>query len=113
VHVTPAVTKAAAGAVEHLPMALVGGVPAALARLRDQGVWVVGLDGGGPTSLFDLNLADEAVALVLGAEGAGLYRLARQRCDVVASIPLHGHLASLNVSVAGALACFEVARRRR
>ncbi len=114
VHVTPTAAKAASGAIEHLPMALVGGLPTALARLGELGVWVVGLDAGGDVELFDLPLdADQPVALVLGAEGAGLSRLVRQRCDVVASIPLLGHLASLNVSVAGALACYEVTRRRR
>jgi 23S rRNA (guanosine2251-2'-O)-methyltransferase len=112
VHVTPTVTKAAAGAVEHLPMALVGGLPAAITRLQGAGVWVVGLDGGGPTSLFELPLATEPVCLVLGAEGRGLSRLVRERCDVVAAIPLAGALGSLNVSVAGALGCFEVVRRR-
>lgn len=112
VHVTPTVTKAAAGAVEHLPMALVGGLPSALAALRERGVWVVGLDAGGDVSLFELPVADEPVCLVLGAEGAGLSRLVRQRCDVVAAIPLQGAVGSLNVSVAGALACFEVVRRR-
>lgn len=111
-HVTPTVAKAAAGAVEHLPMAAVSGLPAALARASDQGVWVVGLDADGDTSLFDLGLATEPVALVLGAEGKGLGRLSRARCDVVASIPLRGALPSLNVAAAGALACFEVARRR-
>ena len=111
-HVTPTVAKAAAGAVEHLPMALVGGLPTALARAREAGVWTVGLDSGGESSLFDLTLASEPVALVLGAEGRGLGRLVRQRCDLVASIPLRGALGSLNVAAAGALACFEVARRR-
>ncbi len=111
-HVTPTVAKAAAGAVEHLAMAVVSGLPAALARASDQGVWIVGLDADGDTSLFDLGLATESVALVLGAEGKGLGRLSRARCDVVASIPLRGALPSLNVSAAGALACFEVARRR-
>lgn len=113
VHVTPTVTKAAAGAVEHLPMAVVGGLPTALSALRGRGVWVVGLDAGGDVDLFDLPLGDEPVCLVLGAEGSGLSRLVRQRCDVVAAIPLAGVLGSLNVSVAGALACFEVVRRRR
>jgi 23S rRNA (guanosine2251-2'-O)-methyltransferase len=112
-HVSPTVTKAAAGAIEHLPMALVGGLPTALLELREAGVWIVGLDAGGDRPLFDLDVADEAVCLVLGAEGRGLSRLVRQRCDVVASIPLHGNLASLNVAAAGALACYEVARRRR
>jgi len=112
VHVTPTVTKSAAGAVEHLPMALVGGLPNALRQLRDLGVWVVGLDAGGDTDLFDLEVADEAVCLVLGAEGKGLSRLVRQRCDAVAGIPLLGELSSLNVAAAGALACYEVTRRR-
>jgi 23S rRNA (guanosine2251-2'-O)-methyltransferase len=111
-HVTPTVAKAAAGAVEHLPMALVGGMPSALARLKELGVWTVGLDGAGDTSLFDLNVATEPVALVLGAEGKGLGRLVRDRCDVLAAIPLRGALASLNVSAAAAVACYEVARRR-
>ena len=112
VHVTPTVTKAAAGAVEYLPMALVGGLPTALRQLRDAGVWVIGLDMGGDTDLFDLEVADQPVCLVLGAEGKGLSRLVRERCDAVAGIPLLGQLASLNVSAAGALACFEVTRRR-
>lgn len=111
-HVTPTVAKAAAGAVEHLDIALVSGVPAALARAKELGVWVVGLDGAGDRSLFDLPVATEPVVLVLGAEGSGLGRLTRTRCDVVAAIPLAGALGSLNVSAAGALACFEVARRR-
>ncbi|HSH22966.1 MAG TPA: RNA methyltransferase, partial [Acidimicrobiales bacterium] len=112
VHVTPTVAKAAAGAVEHLPIAVVGGVAATLLRAKDAGLWLVGLDGGGPTSLFDLQLADEPVALVFGAEGRGLGRLVAQRCDVLASIPLWGPVASLNVASAAALACFEVTRSR-
>jgi len=112
VHVTPTVTKAAAGAVEHLSFAVVGGLPAALQQLHKQGVWVVGLDSEGPTSLWDLPAADGPIALVLGAEGAGLSRLVRQRCDEIVSIPLTGALASLNVAAAAALACFEVARAR-
>jgi len=112
-HVTPAVTKAAAGAVEHLPIALVSGLPAALLRLRDLGVWSVGLHGDADRSLFDLPVADQPVAVVLGAEGAGLGRLTRQRCDELVAIPQLGKLSSLNVAAAGALACFEVARARR
>jgi 23S rRNA (guanosine2251-2'-O)-methyltransferase len=112
VHVTPTVTKAAAGAVEHLRFAVVGGLPAALQRLTERGVWVVGLAEDAPTSLWDLPAADGPIAVVLGAEGTGLSRLARQRCDELVAIPQRGSLASLNVSVAGALACFEVARAR-
>ena len=113
VHVTPTVTKAAAGAVEHLSFAVVGGLPAALQLLRKSGVWVVGLDSDGPTGLWDLPAAEGPIALVLGAEGSGLSRLVRQRCDEIVSIPLTGSLSSLNVAAAGALACFEVARARR
>ena len=112
VHVTPAATKAAAGAVEHVPMAVVGGLPAALAALRTAGVHVVGLDGAAPTSLYDVAGADGPVCLVLGAEGRGLSRLVRERCDEVVAIPMKGVLGSLNVSAAAALACFEIARRR-
>lgn len=109
---TPTVTKTAAGAIEHVPMALVGGLPAAIAQMQQRGVWVIGLDAGGETSLHDMTLAAEPVCLVLGAEGAGLSRLVRQRCDQLVSIPLRGQLGSLNVATAGALACYEVVRRR-
>ena len=109
---SPSAVKAAAGAVEHLPVASVSGVPAALLELRQAGVWTVGLDSGGSTSLWDLEVATEPIALVMGAEGTGLSPLAVSRCEIVASIPLAGPLGSLNVSAAAALACFEVARRR-
>jgi 23S rRNA (guanosine2251-2'-O)-methyltransferase len=111
-HVSPAAAKAAAGAIEHLPLALVPGTAAAVASLKTAGVWVVGLDMAGPGSVFDLQLATEPVAIVLGAEGAGLSRLVRERCDALVAIPQRGHLASLNVAAAAAVACFEVARRR-
>lgn len=111
-HVTATVTKAAAGAVEHMPLAVVGGLPAALARAGELGLWVIGLDPGAHQSLFDLTLADQGVVVVLGAEGRGLSRLVRQRCDLMVSIPLRGHLPSLNVAAAGALALFEISRRR-
>jgi 23S rRNA (guanosine2251-2'-O)-methyltransferase len=113
VHITATVAKAAAGAVEHVPMALVAGMPAALARAKELGCWIVGLDGDSDRSLFDeLAVADQPIVLVVGAEGSGLSRLARARCDLVLSIPMRGRLPSLNVSAAGALALFEVSRRR-
>lgn len=112
VHVTPTVAKAAAGAIERVPMAVVGGLPAALARAKELGCWVVGLAEDGDRSLFDLTVATEPVILVVGSEGAGLSRLVRARCDLVVSIPMRGGLPSLNVSAAGALALFEVSRRR-
>jgi 23S rRNA (guanosine2251-2'-O)-methyltransferase len=114
VHITPTAAKAAAGAVEHVPMAMVGGLPAALARIKDAGIWVVGLDDEADKSLFELeDLAKEGICLVLGAEGNGLSRLARERCDLIVSIPMRGRLSSLNVSAAAALATYEVARHRR
>ncbi|HEX6420439.1 MAG TPA: 23S rRNA (guanosine(2251)-2'-O)-methyltransferase RlmB [Acidimicrobiales bacterium] len=112
VHVTPAATKAAAGAVEHVPIAVVGGLPAALAEMRRAGVHVVGLDGSAATSLYEVSGADGPVCLVLGSEGRGLSRLVRERCDQLVAIPMAGTLDSLNVSAAAALACFEIARRR-
>lgn len=111
-HLSPTVAKVAAGAVEYLPMALVPGVPTALARLSAMGVWTVGLDGNAPRSLYELPLGDQPVALVLGSEGTGLATLTRKRCDALASIPQHGTLPSLNVATAGAIACFDIARRR-
>ena len=109
---SPTVTKTAAGAIEHLPFAAVGGIPTALATLRDLGVWSVGLAGEAQQSLYELRLGQGPVALVVGSEEKGLAPLVRKRCDVVASIPQHGALPSLNVGVAGAIACFEVARQR-
>lgn len=110
--VTPSVTKAAAGAVEHVPIALVSGIPAALERASRAQVWSVGLDGDASVSLYDLDVVDQPILLVLGAEGRGLARLTRERCDVLARIPMHGHVESLNVAAAAAVTCHEVARRR-
>lgn len=112
VHVSPAVTKAAAGAIEYLRFAIVGGLPAALAGATEKGALVIGLDMAGDVSLHDLPPVDRPVIVVVGSEGKGLGRLVRQRCDVVASIPMRGSTESLNVSVAGALALYEVVRRR-
>ncbi len=113
VHITPTAAKAAAGAAEHVPLAMVGGLPAALARIKEAGIWVVGLDDEADRSLFDLgDLAAEGICLVLGAEGNGLSRLVRERCDMIVSIPMRGRLSSLNVSAAAALATYEVTRHR-
>ncbi len=104
--------KAAAGALERLPVAVVGSVPEALNRLKANDVWVVGLDAGGDQSLFGMDLLTEAVAVVIGAEGKGLAELTRKRCDVVASIPMASGFESLNASVSAALASFEIMRVR-
>ncbi len=110
--ITPTVTKRAAGAVEHLRFAPVSGIPTALATLAGLGVWSVGLDVTADHTVWDLDIADAPLALVLGAEGRGLSRLVRQRCDVTARIPVNGRLDSLNVGAATAVALFEVLRRR-
>ena len=110
--ISPTVAKAAAGAIEHLPIATVSGIPKALGELVSHGVWSVGLDVAADTDVYAMTVADGPVALVLGAEGRGLSRLARERCDLVVTIPLRGVLGSMNVSAAAAVACFEVARRR-
>ncbi len=109
---SPTVTKTAAGAIEHLRFAVVGGVPAALSELSERGVWSIGLAGEAEQPLYGLPLGEGPVALVVGSEEKGLAPLVRRRCDAVAAIPQHGVLPSLNVAVAGAVACFEVARQR-
>ena len=114
VHITPTAAKSAAGAVEYVPMCIVGGLPTALRQLKESGVWIVGLHDSADKSIFDLgDLAKEPICLVLGAEGPGLSRLVRERCDVLVSIPMLGSLSSLNVSAATALATYEIVRARR
>jgi 23S rRNA (guanosine2251-2'-O)-methyltransferase len=104
--------KSSAGALEHLPVAEVPNLARAIEQLRASGIWCVGLDGTAAASLFNLELADEPVCVVVGSEGAGLHRLVRDSCDALVHIPMSGHIESLNASVAGALALFEVRRRR-
>jgi 23S rRNA (guanosine2251-2'-O)-methyltransferase len=104
--------KAAAGALETLPVALVSSVAQAASDLGRLGVWTVGLDAGADRSLFGLELLAEPVAVVVGAEGRGLAPLVAGRVDVRVSIPLRAGVESLNAAVAASLACYEVARVR-
>lgn len=110
--ISAAVERAAAGALSWLPLVEVPGVPAALATLAEDGRWTVGLDGDAHETIYATPVLAERHALVVGAEGRGLARLARERCDVLAAIPTAGRLASLNVSAATAVALFEGRRRR-
>lgn len=110
--VSPTVAKVAAGAIEHLNFCSVSGVPSVLERLATSGVEVVGLAGEAKRSLFSLDLRDRPVALVVGSEDKGLASLSRKRCTELASIPQIGTTESLNASVAGAVAIYEVARQR-
>lgn len=104
--------KAAAGALERLPLVVVSSIADALKRLDQLGVWRVGLDGSGDRSILGLELLEEPVAVCIGAEGEGLSKLVAQRCDVLVHIPMVGATESLNASVAAALASYEVARVR-
>lgn len=110
--VTPAAEKASAGALAHLAVAQVPNLVRALESLRERGLWLVGLDGGARRTIYDLDVASDPVCVVVGGEGAGLSRLVRERCDVLAAIPMAGSVASLNASAAGAVALFEIRRRR-
>lgn len=105
--------KAAAGALEHLPIAIVNSIPEAMSRLKGNDVWIVGLDAGGDQDLFGFDLLTEPVAIVVGSEGSGLAELTRKRCDVVARIPMATGTESLNASVSAALASFEIMRVRQ
>ena len=104
--------KASAGALAHVKIAEVVNIARAVEELKAVGVWTVGLAAEAPDSYeaIDLTLP---TALVLGAEGAGLRRLVRERCDRLASIPMRGHVASLNVSVAAGVVLFEAVRQRQ
>ncbi len=114
VHITPTVSKASAGAIEYVPMALVPGLPTTLKQLKDHGVWTVGLDDDADQSIYEIGrLATDPICLVLGAEGTGISRLTRERCDTVVSIPMLGRVSSLNVAAAAAVSLFEVTRARQ
>jgi 23S rRNA (guanosine2251-2'-O)-methyltransferase len=106
-----ATAKASAGAVSHVKVADVVNIARALEELKEAGIWTVGLAGDSPKRLDQVDLT-VPTALVLGAEGSGLRRLVRDRCDWLASIPMKGHVQSLNVSVAAGIALFEAVRQR-
>ena len=104
--------KASAGALAHVKIAEVVNIARAVEELKESGVWTVGLAGEGPES-YDAIDFTLPTAVVLGAEGAGLRRLVRERCDRLASIPMRGHVGSLNVSVAAGIVLFEAVRQRK
>jgi 23S rRNA (guanosine2251-2'-O)-methyltransferase len=105
------VRKVAAGAAEFVPVVSVTNLARTLDQLKERDVWVVGTDGEAPQSLYSADLK-RSLALVLGAEGAGMRRLTRERCDFLVHIPMVGHMESLNVSVAAGVALFEARRQR-
>jgi 23S rRNA (guanosine2251-2'-O)-methyltransferase len=103
--------RASAGAVEHATLCRVGSLPDALVKLRASGLLAVGLDAQGPELLSDVDLSGPVV-LVIGAEGKGLRRTVKSACDRLARLPMAGPIASLNASVAAAIALYETARQR-
>jgi 23S rRNA (guanosine2251-2'-O)-methyltransferase len=108
---TETVSKAAAGALEHLPVARVSNIGQTLEKLKERGYWVYGLDERGDQSYDRVDYA-APTALVLGGEGKGLHELVRRRCDFLVRIPLAGKISSLNVSVAAGIVLFEWKRRQ-
>ena len=110
--VTPAVCRASAGAVEHVPVAVVVNLARYLAEIKGDNLWVWAAAGDAQTPVWSADLTTGA-ALVFGAEGRGLRPLVRKTCDDAFSIPLAGSIESLNVSVAAGIALFEAARQRR
>ncbi len=112
VGLTGTVVKASAGASEHLPIARVTNISRTLEELKERNIWIVGLDERGTQSYFELDY-NMPCAVVLGAEGKGIHDLVRKRCDFLVSIPMLGHVPSLNVSVAGAVVMYEIARQRQ
>jgi 23S rRNA (guanosine2251-2'-O)-methyltransferase len=105
------VRKVAAGATEFIPVASVTNLARTLEALKDRGIWVVGTDGEADKPLYSADLK-RPLALVMGAEGSGMRRLTRDKCDFLVRIPMAGHVPSLNVSVAAGIALFEVLRQR-
>jgi 23S rRNA (guanosine2251-2'-O)-methyltransferase len=105
------VRKVAAGAAEFVPVASVTNLARTLDMLKERGIWVVGTDGEAPQTLYGADLK-RPLALVLGAEGSGMRRLTRERCDFLVRIPMAGQVESLNVSVAAGVALFEARRQR-
>ncbi|MBI6545986.1 MAG: 23S rRNA (guanosine(2251)-2'-O)-methyltransferase RlmB [Cyanobacteria bacterium NC_groundwater_1444_Ag_S-0.65um_54_12] len=108
---TGTVAKAAAGALEYVPVARVTNISQALKALKKAGFWIVAADEAAAQVAYEVDLT-VPIALVIGAEGSGLPRLVSETCDFAVRIPLYGHVSSLNASVAGALLLFEAVRQR-
>ena len=106
-----ATSKASAGALSHVKIADVVNIARAIDELKDAGIWTVGLAADAPQTYDKIDFTVPS-AIVLGAEGTGLRRLVRERCDMLAAIPMKGHVDSLNVSVAAGVVLFEAVRQR-
>jgi len=111
--ITPAVSNASAGAVEHLLIGQVTNLVRAMEELKSHGVWVVGLEQTAQASDYRATDLNMPLALVIGSEGQGLRRLVRERCDLLIALPMRGNINSLNASVAGSIALYEAWQQRR
>ena len=109
--ITPAVARASAGAVEHLPVAVVPNLARYLGEVKRGDLWIYAATGDAERTMWETDLSG-GVVLVFGAEGKGLRPLVRRTCDDAVAIPLNGHVESLNVSVAAALLLYEARRQR-
>ena len=112
VEVTPTVVKASAGAVHHLQICRITNVRRAMQTLKENGYWLVGLDGQAAEQIFD-RIYPEKLGIVLGSEGRGIRPLNLRECDFRVSIPMLGKISSLNVAVAGAVFLYEILRQKR
>ncbi len=111
VALTAVVAKAAAGALEYMPVARVTNLTAAITQLQEKGIWIFGTASEGATPLYEADLRGPA-AIVIGSEGSGLSRLVAERCDFMLRIPLRGKISSLNASAAAAILLYEALRQR-
>ncbi len=111
VGLTETVAKTAAGALEYVPVARAGNIVRLLEELKRRNIWTIGTAANAKHEYTDWDFTG-ACALVFGGEGAGLRRLVAERCDALVSIPLRGHIESLNVSVAAGILLYEVLRQR-
>jgi 23S rRNA (guanosine2251-2'-O)-methyltransferase len=109
--ITDVVAKAAAGALEYLPVARVTNINRALEELKERGYWIYGLDERGEQDYCQVEYNSPS-AFVLGGEGKGLHDQVRKHCDMLVRIPMAGKISSLNVSVAAGVVLFEWRRRR-
>jgi len=111
VGLTPAVSKASAGAIEYVPVARVTNISQTIEYLKKKNIWVVGTDAIGEKAYFDSDLRGP-IALVIGSEGEGMGKLVREKCDFIVNIPMKGKISSLNAAVAGAIIMYEVLKQR-
>ena len=111
VGLTATVAKASAGAMEYMKVARVTNISAAMQELKEKGVWIFGTAAEGAIPMYQAELKGPS-AVVIGNEGVGMSQLVRKNCDVIVSIPMNGHISSLNASAAASILLYEAVRQR-